>query len=183
MWQPTSLMVKSLILSAAFVSPGLAHEFDLLLLAPAAATQSDLDDMRAAFLIASAERDSHANETSEGHLGGLDVQLTLVSMDKLPADAAPDFVVAPFAEAGDAQVAAVAAPGDAVVVDARVLAAPAPAERDGLAPFAERFLTETGRVAGQAALGTYRAARAVDLAVRAVDSVDDRAALRRALAP
>ncbi|MES2144456.1 MAG: hypothetical protein V4516_08845 [Pseudomonadota bacterium] len=161
----------------------MAHEFDLLLLAPAAAPQSDLDDMRAAFLIASAERDSHANETSEGHLGGLDVQLILARMDDLPADATPDFVVAPFAEVGDAQVAALAAPGDSVVVDVRVLAAPAPAEREDLPPFAERFLAETGRVAGPAALGTYRAARAVDLAVRAVDSVDDRGALRRALAP
>lgn len=173
----------ALALSAAIASPALAHEFNLLLLAPAAASGTEMDDMRTAFLIASAERDSHANETSEGHLGGLDVQLTLMRIGEAAADEVPDVVVAPFAAAGDAQVAALAAPGDAVIVDAEVLARTVPEERDDLAPFAERFLAETGRTADAAALGVYRAARVVDLAVRSVDSVDDRDSLRRALSP
>jgi hypothetical protein len=173
----------ALILSAVIASPGLAHEFSLLLLAPAAASQTEMDDMQAAFLIASAERDSHANETSEGHLGGLDVQLTLARIGEAAAGEVPDFVVAPFAAANDAQVAALAAPGDAVIVDAEVLAGITPEERSDLAPFAERFQAGTGRAPDTAALGVYQAARVVDLAVRSVDSVGDRDGLRRALTP
>ncbi|MES2915828.1 MAG: hypothetical protein V4753_11980 [Pseudomonadota bacterium] len=173
----------ALALSAGLASPGLAHEFSLLLLAPAAASQTEMDDMQAAFLIASAERDSHANETSEGHLGGLDVQMTLARIGEVAAGEAADVVVAPFAPADDAQVAALAAPGDAVIVDAGVLAGITPEERSDLAPFAERFQAATGRAADPAALGVYQAARVVDLAVRSVDSVADRAGLRQALRP
>lgn len=174
---------SALISCALLASPGLAHEFSLLLLAPAAASETEMDGMRAAFLIASAERDSHANETSEGHLGGLDVQMTLARIGEATTGLVPDVVVAPFASAGDAEVAALAAPGDAVIVDAGVLARITPEDRSDLAPFAERFEAGTGRPADAAALGVYQAARVVDQAVRSVDSVGDRAGLRRALGP
>lgn len=183
MTRPAVAFPMAFILSAALATPGLAHEFDLLLLAPAAASQTELEDMRAAFLIASAERDSHANETSEGHLGGIDVQLTLARIGEAAADVGPDVVAAPFAAADDAQVAAIAAPGDAVIVDAGILARIRPEERGDLAPFAARFQAQTGRAADAAALGAYHAARVVDLAVRQLDSVADRDGLRRALSP
>jgi hypothetical protein len=69
-------LTLALILSPT-AAPALAHEFELLLVAPPEATEAVLGQMRAAFLIASHERDSHPDETSEGHLGGMDVQLTL----------------------------------------------------------------------------------------------------------
>lgn len=65
----------ALILSLT-AAPAMAHEFELLLLAPPDAPEAVLEQMRAAFLIASHERDNHPDETSEGHLGGMDVQLT-----------------------------------------------------------------------------------------------------------
>lgn len=168
------------------VAPAYAHEFEVLLLAPADATVADLDDMQAAFLIAAQERDSHPNETSEGHLGGMDVQLTLSVLDKAVADASLAFVAAPFSGADDAQVSALAAPGNAVIVTARTLAV-LPKDvldgRDNVAAFADRFIAETGRTAGASAVGAYLAARAVDLAVRPFDSVDDRDKLRSALTP
>lgn len=170
-------------LTGPIAAPAFAHEFDLLLLAPAEASPSDLDNMRAAFLIASHERDNHPDETSEGHLGGMDVQLTLARIDEVDAGAAPDFVLAPFAALDDPQVIAVAAASDAVIVDQAVSARVAPEEPTDLAPFADRFLAETGRAADSAALAVYRAARVVDLVVRPLGSVDDRLSLRRALDP
>lgn len=184
---PHSFLSLCVALGVGFtVAPAYAHEFELLLLAPADATAVDLDDMQAAFLIAAQERDSHPNQTSEGHLGGMDVQLTLSVPDKAVADASLAFVAAPFAGVNDAKVSALAAPGNAVIVTAQTLAV-LPKEvldgRDDLAAFADRFLAETGRTAGASAVGAYLAARAVDLAVRPFDSVDDRDKLRSALTP
>ena len=139
----------ALILSSSFAGSAFAHEFNLLLLAPTGASQAAIDEMRVAFLIASHERDSHADETSEGHLGGMDVQLTLATPDTATADAALAFVAAPFAEAGDSQVAALAAPGNAVIVDSPALAVqPADLQEGnaGIAAFA-RGSTTVGRVA------------------------------------
>lgn len=171
----------ALILSLS-ATPALPHEFELLLLAPPDAAQATLDQMRAAFLIASHERDSHPEETSEGHLGGMDVQLTLSRLDEAMAARDLAFVVAPLSPPGDAAVAALAAPGGAVVVDsAHIAALPQGLDQgdETLPPFADRFRAETGEEPGPEALATYLGARVVDLAVRPLDSVDDREALRR----
>ena len=176
-------LTLALILSLT-AAPALAHEFELLLLAPPNATEATMEQMRAAFLIASHERDNHPDETSEGHLGGMDVQLTLVRMDEAKAAADLAFVLAPFAAPGDAAVAALAEPSGAVVVDSAHLAALPPGMDQGdgtLPPFAERFRAATGLKPEPEALATYLGARAVDLAVRPLDSVDNREALRRAL--
>lgn len=176
-------LTLAVILSLVAV-PATAHEFELLLLAPPDATDAALDQMRAAFLIASHERDNHPDETSEGHLGGMDVQLTLARIGE--AAGAPDlaFVVAPFAAASDPAVATLAAAVDAVVVHSGHLAA-APEGLDAgdaaLPPFADRFKAETGQAPGPEALDAYLGARLVDLAVRPAGSVDDRQALRAAL--
>jgi hypothetical protein len=165
-------------------APAFAHEFELLLLAPPATNDAALKEMEAAFLIASHERDNHPDETSEWHLGGMDVQLTLVRLGEAVAATDLAFVLAPLAPPGDPAVAALAGPDDAVVVDGGHLAAmPAGLEQgDGdLKPFADRFRAETGQDPGPEALATYLAARLVDLAVRPLDSVNDRDALRRAL--
>lgn len=185
---PRLTLRHALVLSLCmgFPLPASAHEFELLLLAPTGASQADIDDMRTAFLIASAERDSHPNETSEGHLGGMDVQLTLAVTDAAVADAALAFVAAPFAVANDARVAALAAPGNAVIVDAPILAR-LPADlldaSDGLAAFADRFRAEAARAPGPAAVAAYRSAKAVDLAIRPLGSVEDRDLLRKNLTP
>jgi hypothetical protein len=173
----------ALILALA-ASPAVAHEFELLLLAPPEATEATLNQMRTAFLIAAHERDSHPDETSEGHLGGMDVQLTLEPLGAAPAMEDLAFVVAPFASAGNPEVTALAAADDAVVIDRGHLAAMPPGlDRidPALPPFADRFRAETGQAPGPEATATYQAALLVDLAVRPLDSVTDREALRRAL--
>lgn len=174
----------ALALAMTAAIPAFAHEFNLLLLAPAGATEAEMQDMRSAFLIASRERDGHADETSEGHLGGIDVQMELARLDQAGGDPATAFVLAPFAPADDPAVAALAAPGNAVVVGTDTLDIVPESvlgAAGGTAAFADRFMAETGRSPGPGAIATYRAARAVDLAVRPLGSVDDRGALRRGL--
>lgn len=172
------------LLLALTASPAMSHEFELLLLAPPEVNEKTRDQMRTAFLIAAHERDSHPDETSEGHLGGMDVQLTLAPAGAAVGAEDVAFVVAPFADAGDPAVAALAASTDAVVIGRGHLAA-MPPDLDridpNLAPFADRFRAETGYAPGPEATATYRAALLVDRAVRPLDSVDDRDALRAAL--
>ena len=173
----------ALILSLA-ASPAFAHEFELLLVAPDSATEATLEQMRMAFLIASHERDAHPDETSEGHLGGMDVQLTLARMNDAepPADLA--FVVAPTTEPGNSVIAALATSSAAVVVHSGHLEAMQQGLDQGDAttpPFSDRFQAETGHPPGTEAFAAYLSARLVDLVVRPLGSVSDRDALRRGL--
>ena len=173
----------ALILSLA-ASPSFSHEFELLLVAPDSATEATLEQMRAAFLIASHERDAHPDETSEGHLGGMDVQLTLARMNGAEPTADLAFVVAPMAEPGNTVIVELAAPGAAVVVDSGHLKAMQQGLDQGDAttlPFSDRFQAETGQPPGAEALAVYLSVRLVDLAVRPLGSVNDRDALRRGL--
>ena len=51
-----------------------AHYFDVAIVVPPGDGQAAMQ----AFLLASAERDGHPDETSDGHLGGLDSHVTIV---------------------------------------------------------------------------------------------------------
>ncbi len=161
----------------------LAHSFNVVIAVPDAVSQQTRDEMSAAFLIASEERDGHDNQESDGHLGGLDVYLTLSALrdTRRIAAADPDIVSLPLN--GDA------AAGDAVVLGALSLASPqaiaflAGAAGPGFDPFARRFAARLGRAPGPEAAAAYVAARRIDLAVRALGGVDDRAGLKDLLVP
>lgn len=166
---------------AAFAPAALAHSFNVVMAVPGDLAQDVRRDMAAAFLVASEETDSHANEESDGHLGGLDVYFTIAGSDETARinAAGPDILSLPLN--GDATF------GDAVVLGplmagspqgAAFLARPA---APGLAPFAARFAARTGRAPGPEASAAYTAARQIDLAVRALGGVDDRGALENLL--
>lgn len=56
-----------------------AHGFTVALIAPSSGTNMEIGEhVRDGFLRATRERDSHPNEESDGHLGGLDVYLILI---------------------------------------------------------------------------------------------------------
>jgi hypothetical protein len=154
-----------------------AHSFNVVMVVPDDLAQGVRDDMAAAFLVASEERDGHANEESDGHLGGLDVYITLAAMgDRARIDAADPDILA-LLLAGDARS------GDAVIL--RAMDAGSPQATDllnsaagaGFAPFATRFSDRAGRTPGVEATAAYLAARRIDLAVRELEGVDDRAKL------
>jgi hypothetical protein len=174
-------MIRKTLLAAAwlmaFAPAAWAHSFNVVMVVPDDLAQGLRDDMTAAFLVASEERDGHANEESDGHLGGLDVYITLAALgDRARIDAAdPDIMALPMA--GNAQS------GDAVILEAMDAGSPqavaflnSPAGA-GFAPFATRFSDRAGRTPGVEATAAYLAARRIDLAVRQLQGVDDRAKL------
>ena len=74
-----------------------AHYFDVAIVVPPGDGQAAMQ----AFLLASAERDGHPDETSDGHLGGLDSHVTIVENGDhadaqaiRPDSAAPHIIVA-----------------------------------------------------------------------------------------
>lgn len=175
------------IILAVFASLGRAnaHSFNAVLIVPKDASQADERSMIDAFLVASEETDGHADQESDGHLGGLDVYLTPVrgmAWDKISA-ASPDFVVLNAANED-----ALAPSGVATVLVRPVapsaqkaqtfLAAPAD---PGLASFAQRFETRAARAPTLSDQATYIAARQIDAAVRAQDGVGDPGALQAAV--
>ncbi len=155
-----------------------AHDFSVLLVS------SEPTDSRAVydgFRLATKERDGHDNETSDGHLGGLDVRITQPGPGEFALDLARsggfDFV----AIAGAAALAEVFWGGDVVVVPVAEISDALAAEFLRSSDFDARFRRDTGYAANLPARSGYVAARLIDRAVRRVGGVNDRAALRAAL--
>ncbi len=168
-------MLKSLLGSAAlvlFAGSAFAHEFYVTLVVPA----SSEVEARQAFLLASAERDSHADETSEGHLGGVDSQLEIVvAGQSVPRS---DVVVA----IGGASEP-VSAGNDVWSFQVSDVSMSARADflETGDDFFEARYGTRYNAAPTETATLVYVAARLIDLAVRAQDGVDDQAALSQAI--
>jgi hypothetical protein len=184
-----ALCVLMLGLAPAIAQPAAAHEFNaVLIVPPGASAQSVRDTMQTAFLLATRERDGHPAETSEGHLGGLDVQLTVVAADQPDAVAAenPQFIAAPLMSKADVAGLSVVAPGAVTLwqSDIEQPASKAMLAGDtglGIAPFRDQFLRETGTLPDAAATSDYLMARWIDRLVRPLGAADDRAALLRGL--
>ena len=162
-----------------------AHSFQAVFLAPmtgaeAAAGKAALDG----FMVATRERDGHPDETADGHLGGLDVYVTVV-------DTAPDLAAA-AARVRSARpdiLAGLITPPVEAALRGMSDAVPVGPDNGGGetttmdgAPFADAFRDEYGYGVTPAAIIGYRQARRIDRAVRAVGGeVGDRASLAAAL--
>ena len=169
------------------INPALAHRFNVTLVIPksnAASVQGRqfLDG----FMLATTERDSHPDQESDGHLGGLDVYVTVIDGD---GDVAAD--IGRIAATGEADI--VAAFGSKATrslvrtqFDGKKIALLAP----GRSPFSRsdlrvvaRFIASYERKYGTApsshAAQGYNAARRIDAAVRAQGGADDKASLLR----
>jgi len=163
-----------------------AHSFSLAVLAGGEHAAAQLDSAVKGILLATQERDGHANETSDGHLGGLDVYIV-----PLPAFAAEtiqglkgvsqasiDVAILLDPEAELEQAMAGLDPQTVIMRPGTIN--PEPTEASKM--FAMRYQTAYGTVPDQSAVAGYNAARRVDLAVRPLGGVDDRPALEAALA-
>ena len=174
---------------AAHVLPGRAsaHEFSLGVYATGAEAQAMVVEAVRGALLAADERDAHGDETSDGHLGGVDVhlvplpdgrRLTLPEL-KNAHQGALDLVLV-LGGAGTAD--GIAGVTDITVVfETGVLpdrASWGSADRQG---FAARYQAAWGAAPGVHAASGYNAARRLELAIRPQDGVADRAALRRSL--
>jgi len=157
-----------------------AHEFFVLLVAGPDTNQTDIYD---GFRLATTERDGHENETSDGHLGGLDVQISL-DVSEGPASEVgqrsepPDFVVATGQLARAEWLQTRTKDLGAVFVGVPEITTKMQADflRQG---FSDRFSVAYFRPASLTVTESYIAARLIDLAVRSQDDVAERDALEQ----
>jgi len=159
-----------------------AHSFSVAIISDDMGSPDLLQSAVRGFLVASAERDGHSDETADGHLGGLDVFLT-----PLPAALAVgieglvgltpdtfDVVVVLGETAASEGVQGVVA--TTTVIKPGTL--PDPVQRTG---FAERYMARYGTLPTDAAAQGYNAARRIDRAVRQLGDASQTDALRGAL--
>jgi hypothetical protein len=183
-------MIRTAVLVAALlmVSSGaaLAHSFTAALLVVGEDREASIAEAVRGFLLAADERDGHANETSDGHLGGVDVHIL-----PLPKDAAGlvEGLIGTPAEPADVLVehgpdpaassAARAYDSTGPVLVQEVL--PTGWESDArMAEFMTRYRLVYGAAPGVLAATAYLAARRLDVAIRPLDGVSRRAALEEA---
>jgi len=169
-----------------FSAPVAAHSFNVSFLVPMGSST----DVLSGAILASDERDSHAGQDSDGHLGGLDVFFDIVSWNYLAGDinrivmeSAPDIIVFLGTPMDDRVVPARFANVGPWIVTLRDVSAKA--ERDflgaGDASFAARFRARYGVEPSENARLAYVAARLIDIAVRAQGGAEDKDSLARAV--
>lgn len=163
-----------------------AHAFTAALLVSGEDPEGQLAEAVRGFLLAADESDGHANETSDGHLGGVDVHVL-----PLPAEAAgrvegligspqePADVVIVFGPDPAASEAARGVPTVSTVLVQPML----PATwigNDETESFVMRYRLLYGAEPGVMATTAYLAARRLDAAIRPLDGVSPPGALREA---
>jgi hypothetical protein len=165
-----------------------AHDFSTAILGLEGTTATDLAAAVSGFRIATRERDEHAMETSDGHLGGLDVYII-----PLPAELGAgidglvgvqpdsyDFLV--LLGEGDLPAGAIAG-----ITEATIVVSPGASfdvSRLTTQPnsFSMRYQGDYGAAPNEAAAYGYIAARRIDQAVRPFGAVLQTGAIRDALA-
>ena len=169
------------------IDPALAHRFNVALVVPASnAGPAQGRQILDGFMLATAERDSHPDQDSDGHLGGLDVYVTVIDGE---GDVTAD--IARVTARGE--VAIVAAFGTQTtlslikrLLDGKGIAllppGQSPFSEPGLpavAAFISAYEKKYGIEPSSDAARGYNAARRIDTAVRAQGGADDTASLLR----
>ncbi len=189
-----ALVLAALLLAASFVAlpnAARAHSFTVALHAVGANQPATLASAIRGMRLAATERDGHADETSDGHLGGLDLFILPwptevthgITWLKGAPQNKPDIIVV-IGPPDAAAPAIQASQTKAVAIGSGVLPADAYWLNEDTAPqaFAARFRAAYGVAPDRQAAAGYNAARRIDLAVRAQGGVTDRDDLAEALA-
>lgn len=177
-------------ISSVFVSlsgPASAHAFTAALLVLGENRETRLAEAVRGFLLAADERDGHEGETSDGHLGGVDVHILplppeaaslVTGLSGAPVD--PPDVVVVLDNAGSSGTDLEVDPGASVVIAPGAL--PAGWEQLTLTNgFVTRYRQAYGETPSETAALGYHAARRLDAAIRPLDGVAPRAELEAAL--
>lgn len=181
------LFVAMVATTAIAASPAFAHSFKVALVIPSSsATLEEARQVRQGFMVATAERDSHPDQESDGHLGGLDVYVSVLDdqgdamagIRRLVARAEPD-ILAVFGSEQSLPLVEGLLEGTTIAL---LPPGQSPFANPGLpavARFISSYQTAFGEPPSDFAARGYNAARRIDAAVRAQGGVDDIAALRR----
>lgn len=185
-------VLGSLLLQTLLTQAAQAHEFVVAIRAIGNERDLILADALRGFLLATKERDGHPEETSNGHLGGLDVYIIPQTAEgvihfpilKQAPNDRPDIIV--VIGASDAAGAALKIAGKestsmrpGVLHSENLWRGKEPSDSVG---FSVRYNSAYQQPASKWAAEGYNAARRIDAAVRLFGSIDDSAALERALA-
>ena len=163
-----------------------AHSFTVGLLVVGEDVDASLAEAVRGFLLAADERDGHANETSDGHLGGVDVQLLPLPRDAAglveglfgTSDEPTDVVIVIGAEPAASDAARAYASASTVL---RQFVLPDGWDSaDGTDGFVSRYRLAYGAAPGVMAGTAYHSARRLDAAVRPLDGVVPKEALLNA---
>lgn len=167
-----------------------AHSFNALLILPLSGPAAGAGEQaRDGFMLATTERDSHPDEESDGHLGGLDVYVSVEDVgDRSAGRPRPangegfEFVVV-LDPTGDLAGEKWPSTPKPVVVRPRPIPIQNPPEawRSAVAAFTEAFMRAYGRTPSEAAARGYDAARRIDAVIRQAGGVADPVELQRSL--
>jgi hypothetical protein len=184
------LTVRTLVTLAVLLSGGaaVAHEFTAAILVTGQNPETRLAEAVNGFLLAADERDAHSNETSDGHLGGVDVQVL-----PLPTEAAGLVSWLVGSPADEAGVVVVLGTEPATLPDVAAISPRTVTMVPGILPqdwfedagndsFVARYRSAYGTAPTEAAAQGYNAARRLDSAIRPLDGISPRVALEAALA-
>jgi hypothetical protein len=159
-----------------------AHSFTAAILVVSENVEQDLAEAVRGFVLAADERDGHPNETSDGHLGGVDVHVL-----PLPAEATRLVQELTGSPDESADVVIVLGADDAASKYSRastVLVQTLLAEGwngdDRMEGFIARYRLAYGKEPGLLAASAYHAARRLDVAIRPLDGAGPRAELLEA---
>ncbi|AWB50743.1 hypothetical protein HYN69_20135 (plasmid) [Gemmobacter aquarius] len=160
-----------------------AHSFTAALLVVGEDLEVGLAEAVRGFLLAADERDGHANETSDGHLGGVDVHVLPLPReaaglveDLLGTPSEPPDVVVVLGPEPAASATARAYQSEGIVLVQDVLPAGWEGESQ-MDSFAARYRLVHGTAPSAMAATAYHAARCLDAAIRPLDGVNLQAAL------
>ncbi|WP_165586928.1 hypothetical protein [Pseudaestuariivita atlantica] len=166
---------RALIITALWAGTGgavLAHEFTVGLYLEGPGSKARLAEIVAGFLLAADERDGHAGETSDGHLGGVDVQILplprgvgedIAGLYGNPAQS-PDVVI----RFGSTRPSDIDIPPTTPVFEAGTLD---PGQDWQQSDFAARYAATYGTSPTRDAAQGYNEARRLDMAIRPLDGL------------
>ena len=179
------LFLAIIVEFALTIDPALAHRFNVALIIPnsnAGSLQSR--QIREGFMLATAERDNHPDQESDGHLGGLDVYVKVIDGQ---GDVAADLrriatqgvidIVAAFGSDSTLSIVRKLLDGKMVALLLPGQSPFAKSELPAVAAFISAYEKVYGRRPSSQAAQGYNAARRIDVAVRAQGGVNDTALL------
>jgi len=186
-WMGMATALAVMVFISLGFNPAMAHRFNVALIIPATDTGAEQGrQFREGFMLATTERDGHPNEESDGHLGGLDVYVTIIEpqgdagadADRIVSEGQINIVAAFGPEQTQSMIEGRLAGGNIVFV------APGqtPFSQTGSAPvaaFTAAFEGQYGSKPSADAAQGYNVARRIDVAVRAQGGVRETDDLRQ----
>lgn len=177
-----TLILTSVLLSSIYAGNAMSHEFGVALVISANKEQGK--QFIEGFLLATAERDSHPNEESDGHLGGLDVYVTIFDPISINTDTGKQILIDSIKEKNISIVVTDEAGSIPVDVMGEIANHPVAIlnrgkmqftnkQNSGVAAFYENFEKRYAKNPSSNAARGYNAARRIDFAVRPLDSTNE----------